>query len=345
MPHNESKVVDTSGGALTEEHSNDIELAPGETHPDAVGDTVDTPLEEEAGKEKEGEVGPAYVPNRKFKVLDQEKEFDEWVTPALNKETEAKFRELYEKAYGLDHVKPKLAEERQARTQIEGQLRGVTHEVQEILKHRDAGDLGTFFQKVNLPVAKVAQWLLAEAERQDRLKDLPPEMKQVYTDYGTLKQQNEELARKVESLHSGSVDTAVHARSAELQSVTSRPNIQPLIQGFDARLGKPGAFQDLVIRHGKAEFDASGGQRDLSAEEAVNEVLTILGLQTQAASPAATPNESANARSAAPPTPKVVTPTKPTVIPNVGSSNASPAMKKPRNLEELREMAKKASAG
>jgi hypothetical protein len=53
-------------------------------------------------------IPPVYTPNTKFKVMDKEHEFDAWLAPHIkDAETEKKAKELYEKAYGLDYVKPK----------------------------------------------------------------------------------------------------------------------------------------------------------------------------------------------------------------------------------------------
>lgn len=312
-----------------------VEYAPDETPPESA-DTVETPIDEDEKK-------PAYVANKKFKVLDQEKEMDEWLTSAIkDPETEKKARELYEKAYGLDAVKPKLYEERQARTQLESEFNQFKGEIGNIIKTRDT-DLGLFFEKVNLPKEKVAQWLISELEKEEKLKGLPDHMKAAYNESQALKRANEELNQKVQYLENGTVEQAVQARTTELQSVLSRPDVHSFIQAFDARLEKPGAFRDLVIRHGKAEFDATG--KDVNAEDAVNAVLRYLGHQTQVASPATKPNESATA-AAAPSAPRVITAkAKPTVIPNVGSSTSSPAVKRPKSIDDLRAMAKKMQAG
>src|SRR5688500_3044500 len=46
---------------------------------------------------------PQYTPNYKFKVMDEEKEFDDFLKGAIKtKEDEEKLRDIVTKAYGLD---------------------------------------------------------------------------------------------------------------------------------------------------------------------------------------------------------------------------------------------------
>jgi hypothetical protein len=48
----------------------------------------------------------AWKPSFKFKVKDKELEFDDFVKPIIKtKDLEQKFKDLYEKAHGLDEVK------------------------------------------------------------------------------------------------------------------------------------------------------------------------------------------------------------------------------------------------
>lgn len=286
------------------------------------------------GQESEA---PAYVPNTKFTVLDPdqktkvEKEFDEWVKPHLTKETEEKFRDLFSRAEGLQYVKQTRAQERAAKAALEQEFNAFKNEISEIVQTRDV-DLGLFFQKLNLPKQKIAEWLVQELQKEE----LPEPQRKVYTEAEALRRENYELRKKAETLSSTMVDPGVQARTLELQGVLSNPEIKTLAEQFDSRLERPGAFVEMVIQTGKQEWEAS--RRDLSVQEAVDKVLRIAGL-SQAPSPGATPNEPAK-----PAATKVITQAKPTVIPNVGAGNASPSSARPKNLDDLRKLAKAAQA-
>lgn len=307
------------------------------------------PSEIEAAKQKAADIesigaattdelsaAPKYEPNFKFKVLDKENEFDDFVRTGIkDKETEGKVRELYEKAYGLDHVKTQRDTERQGRAQAQQQFDTLMGELTELGQIKGK-DLGLFFNKLGLSKQEVASWVMQQAEAMDATEKLPESMKGFYNELETLRHQNYEFQKQMESLNSGRQAEALQAKRADLVSTLSSPEVKSVAETYDTRLGKPGSFEQLVIRHGAAEFETSRGQRNLSATEAAKEVVHMLGLQ---------PNSPSQVSGAAQST-KVVTAAKPTVLPNVGSGTAAPTGKAPvSSLAELRKIAREMSGG
>jgi hypothetical protein len=268
-----------------------------------------------------------YAPTYKFKVMDEEKEFDDFVRPIVNKENEAKIRELYEKAHGLDHIKPKYQETKQQYEMTRKELQDFQKGVQDIVAWREK-DLGVFFEKLKVTPDKIYQWALEQLKREE----LPEDQKRVYNEAETLKRRNYELEQERLQFEERATTEAVQARQLELGQVLSSSDIGPLAEQYDARVGKPGSFYNLVVRHGQTEWMMSEGKRDLSPKEAVDEVVKMLGLSAQVPGQGATSNEPART--------KVVTHNKPVVLPNVGSGNASPTGKTFRTLDELRKHAK-----
>ncbi len=301
----------------------DADLVPDErSEPQVELDVENKPAAEAAAEE--------YTPNYKYKALDQEKEFEDWVKPYLTKDTEEKFRDLFSMKDAAEFMKAKREEERLAKEEIFGKYGELESTIKDVMSLKDY-DLGMFFDRLQLPRAQVAKWLLQQLETQE----LPPEQQKTYTELDTLKRKVYELERNNQGIASTYETQLVQARTTDLNNVLNSPEVQPLVQQFDSRLGKPGAFRDMVVRHGRAEWDISGGKRDLSAGEAVKEVLTILGMQSQVASQATKPNET-------PAEPKIVKEKKPTVLPNLGGGGASPAGKQPKNLDDLRALAREA---
>lgn len=289
-----------------------------------------------AGGEASGEPAP-YVPQTKFKYRnpdgeDTEAEFEEWVKPYLSKDTEEKFRDLYSKAFAVDFLKQRRDRERQERAQLESGFKEFQDQIREIVELRDA-DLGAFFDRVRLPREKVAQWLLGKLEAEEKLKDLPEPMRQMYTNYENLLRENRELRKGVTSARSGGISAASQARKLELDSVLAKPELSQLVTDYDTRRGRAGAFIEQVIREGEWEFKNSG--TDITAEEAVKRAIETLALQAQTPSQGVTPNGSVAA-------PKVVKQAKPVVIPTVGGGNASPMVKRPKSIADLRQLAKAA---
>ncbi len=290
-------------------------------------------LDKETKETPKADDKPAYTLNKKFKVLDKEQEFDDAIASGIkDADTEKKVRELYEKAYGLDHVKKERATEKEARESIENNFNNLVQEIQQVSSHVRNKDYGRLFSELQINKAEVAAWLIQQHDLEEKLGTLPEPVRKIYNEHGNLTSQVETLNRKVEELTSGNVNSAVQARTMELKSTIQAPEVAQFVTQFDTRLGKAGAFEDMVMRHGYSEWQLH--KRDLSAKEAVDEVLKFLGHTTQAPSQGTTPNEPAT------PKPVVITAPKATVIPNVGQGSASSAMKRPKNLDDLRKMAK-----
>lgn len=307
------------------------ESKPSET----IGDN--TASSDSAAATGDGQVASAYTPNYKYKVTDQEKELEEWVRPFIkDPDTEKKFKDIFTQvdAFGFQKQKREAAESRleSLAKDFQDQNEWVKSTIQ--LKDKD---LDQFFARVRLSDEQIMKHVLAKLERQEALKSLPPELRQAYNDAAPLRNRVAELEAQLAEGQTMHQQREIQSRATELDNTLSSPEVAALAAEYDARAGAPGSFRKLVIRHGSAEFAESEGKRDLAAAEAVNEVLTLLGLKqaTQGASQAPKPNESAST------TPKVVVPSKTAVIPNVGSGVAtSPTGKKPKSIDDIRAMAK-----
>ncbi len=281
---------------------------------------------------------PAYTPNFKFKYTDEdgekEAEFEEWVRPFVNKDTEEKLREMYTKAHGIDFIKSrrdKIAAEKQA---IESEYNQTKSVLSDVLGLREK-DLGLFLEKVGVKEEQVTKWLLERAEAREKLKDLPEPIRNLYNENEILRRKAMEYERRLESAQGGSLAAETQALSYGVQNILNRPEIAAIVNDFDTRRNEPGAFFEVVRQQGELEFFRSG--KNLSPEEAVSRAFKTLALSLQAPSQGATPNGAVA-------TPKVVIPGKTAVIPNVGGGTASVGAKKPRSIDDLRAMAKEMSA-
>lgn len=304
---------------------------------------TETPKDE---VEKPADEPPAYVVNKKFKYLldkesaktkgkdHEEKEFDDFISAGIkDADTEKKVRDLYEKAYGLDTVKKERDEVRQSREQIENNFNNLVAEVQAVSQLARKKEYGRLLSELQIPKQEMAAWLIQQHDMEEKVGALPEPIRKIYNEYGELKSQVESQAKEIAGLRSGTVDSATQARAVELKSSLSAPDVASFVTAFDTRVGQQGAFEDQVMRYGFSEWQLH--KRDVSAKEAVDHVLKILGHTAQAPGPVATPNEPAAK-------PVVIPAPKATVIPNVGAGSASSAMKRPKSLDDLRKMAKAA---
>jgi hypothetical protein len=234
-------------------------------------------------------------------------------------ETEKKVKELYEKAYGLDLVKPRFHETREKYQTLESSVKAVMTAKEK--------DLDKFFKLVDLPEEKLLKYVWDKLQYQQ----LPDDQRQLIERERTAREQAEALEQKYQQAQEMLAHQTVQARTVELRSVLSRPEITTVAQAFDARVGQPGAFEAEVIKRGQLAYYTTG--QDIPADQAVQEVLSILGHQAQApqaqATPAQPPQQQApQARE------------KPPVIPAVSGRTTSPAFKAPESIEDLKRLAR-----
>ena len=272
-------------------------------------------------------VPPSYVPNLKYKVMREEKEFPAWAKEFLkDPETEKNVRELFEKAGGLDDVKQHRDRIENENKQIKEQWGPVINDVQKASQYVRQKDLDSFFELVGIPEADVLRYALHRIQLREN-----PEALQTHEQMRSLQLRNQELEAQYNQTNQSYQETAVQARERELAFEMARPEILANVQAFEARMGTPGAFRSEVIRRGQA-YMAAG--QDISVEQAVREVLHLAGLST-------TPASTQVAPPAAPPVVEpTITPAAPkATLPNIRGKGTSPTKLVPKSTDELRKLA------
>lgn len=268
-----------------------------------------------------------WKPNLKFKAADQEHEIPEFARGWLTKDNEKQVHELFQKAYGLDQVKGKLAETANKYLGLQQALTGV-------IGLRDK-DLGKFFEKVGVTKESLAKWI----HQQAAVEQMSDEERAVYNKNRELEEEREGLSAALETLRSEYEASAVQARTHELDTVLSRPEVQTIAAEYNQRVGDENGFRNLVIRHARTEAVLSQGEKDLSAAEAVLEVMHLLGHK-----PGQQPQPVSSPAAAPAPKPAVIKAPAPAVLPKVPTGTASQTGTAIRRLSDLRERAKAASA-
>lgn len=285
-------------------------------------------VQEESLQEEEPQEEEEWQPDYKFKVLDKEHEFDEFIRPVVNQENYDKIRDLYEKAYGLDHVKQKksaLEKDVERYQEVESQYQKQNETLGymgTLLKNKD---YHTLFSQLKIPEQDVMKYAL------DRVSynDLSAEEKQEYDRNIESRQRLANLELQNKQFQQQLATQSVQARADELNRHLASETMQSLVEEFDSRAGRPGAFRDEVIKRGQLAYYTTG--KDIPVYEAAQEVVNLFGGATQTAT------SNANAQAT-----KVqqshVGPKKPT-IPNVKSGGHSPARKLPRSIDDLKKAA------
>lgn len=285
----------------------------------ATGDTVEG-----------GEPSP-YTPNLKFKVMDQEKEFAPWVKNYIkDAESEKNFRDLFERAEGLNHVKQDRQTLRSENTELKSELGSVKTALTTVGDFLKNDDLDSFFEAFNLSEEQILKY----AVKRLQLKDMPPAQQAEYQrqrqqqqEYYALKRQNEELSR-------GYTETTVQQRSSELDQTLASPQVSAVVQAFDSRMGRQGAFREEVIRRG--QYHAYTTNVDVPVEQVVKEVLSLVhhgDPGQQLGTPLVNGGSAVQQAAGQAPVQK-----KP-VIPNIQGRGTSPVKKIPRSIDDLKKLA------
>lgn len=267
---------------------------------------------------------PSFQPDYKFKAMDKEHELDEWVRPFVtDEEKQKKIKEVFQKAYGLDHVKSR-------NENLSQKINGYETGLRDILDTRDK-DFWRFLEKTGVKRETAIKAVLELVEREE----LPPAHKNLYNEIESLKRDLEKERTERSSLSSNYENQVLQTREMDLAREMTSPKLNSYIDSFDRRMGD-GAFRQMVIQQGDYVWQTE--KKDLSATEAVQRVLNILGHTVQG-DETLTPNELNDQK-----TPRVGTHKKPIVMPNIGTGSASASGKSPRSLKELRALGKE-SAG
>lgn len=270
-----------------------------------------------------GEAGevPPFTPNYKLSVMDEEKEIDEMFRPLMkDPDTEKKVREIFERAYGHEYLKPKYEDIKKRLPEVEGEYKSFRSGVENIVGLRDK-DFWGFIEAVGLDKQTVAKQVLDEVKR----LELPEEQKQIYDELDKTRREKLNLERQFQEEQWRNQERSVLERTYQLDTVLQKPEITAYAKAYDTSRRKPGAFREEVVRQGIAEWHVS--QKDLSPEQAVQDVISRLGEHYKGGVAA----------------PQTLTPgaeDKPLpVIPRVSGKSMSPTGKAPRSIEDLKKMA------
>lgn len=297
----------------------------------AAGAGNDGAISQGAGATAKTEsVTDAYIPNFKFKVKDKELEFDDYIRPIVkNKELEAKVREMYEKAHGIDEVKAARESFKNQTEEWKNKYNQVEQSLQTLGTFVKKGDFRTFFQALNIPKEQIIKYAIDELKYQE----LPPEQRQAIdtqreqeNTYAQVMQQNQAMQQQMQQL-------ILQQTTYEINRELTSPGVAEAVQAYDARVGKPGSFLAEVIRRG--QYYEATQNKSLPASELVKEILTLIGVQAQSpqgsqATSQAIPGQVSAAQVQA------AKPTLPTFASGAGAK--SPTRKVPNSLEDLRAM-------
>lgn len=287
------------------------------------------------------EPAPEFAPNYKYKVRDEEHEIEEWARPLItNEEMQKKFQDLYTRGHGLELAKTERDDFKSKYTNLENSLQIVNGYVQSHRNNPGDATVGhesarQFIDSLGLPKQMFLQYAVEEL----KYSQLPPEQRQAIDqqrqqqyDYQQTQSQNQQLADQ-------NLQMQINHRNQMLDYTLADPSINPVVADYEARVGKPGAFRELVVQRGI--YHDQINKQDVTPQVAVQEVMQMLGLSAQQQGQPGTANPTQTVQ---PGTVPVQQQQKP-VIPNIqGQPTASPTKAVVNNLDDIRRLAKEAAA-
>lgn len=283
-------------------------------------------------------VPPPYQPNLTFRVRDPvsgrqvEKKFDDWIAAQIkDAETEKKVRELHERSHGLDAVKgdrERLFGEAQNLRQKVQEWQPTIDQVQQLVHFRDQKNLPAVFQLLGLDQREVFTWAYQFAQ-------MTPEARQA-AEQAAMQGMNAYGAQhQMSQAQQQALQQAQEFKQRELSMILRYDQgVSSAAAEFDQAHGQ-GAFLEQVARTGDY-FWRQG--RDVSVQDAVQEVMKLIG-RGQQASPQAHMQQPFPGQGMAPQQPQGGVPQAPQkkpVIPSVQGTGTSPVKRVYRSMDDIK---------
>lgn len=272
---------------------------------------------------------PVFAPNFKFKVLDKEHEIPEFLRGAVkDATTEKQLKELHEKAFGLDIVKPKYQETKKQLDQVRGTLEKQSTELSRLGQLLEKNDLDSFFKALKISEEQVLRYALERVQ----YRELPLEQRLQVDAQMQERQRLGQLEQQTQTYEQQYYAEATRNKALQLDYSLEKPEVKSIADAFDTRLGTPGAFRAEVIKRGQLAFHTTG--QDIPVDQAMKEVLALAGgVLPSGGNPAAQTQAPAAAQGSP-------APVQPPIIPNVSGRGASPAKRAITSIADLRERAR-----
>lgn len=274
----------------------------------------------EQGEQAAGEP-QGYQPTLKFKVMDEEHEFHPSLAQVIkDQETEKYYRELYEKAYGLDHVKPKYEKVKSEYESYKQKWDPVAEDIERLKEYLGNQDYGSFFNTFGLTDEQIMEYAINKLQ----YYEMTPEQRKAHD---IQQQRNQELAnlRLENNKYKQRMEQeTIHTAAQTLEQTIQSPEVSVVASEFDQRAGQPGSFRNAVITYAQGVFASTG--RDLSVPEAVQSFIKTFGL-TAAAN--AAPQAQGQAASQQVPQARAKT------LPSINGNGVAPVKSKVTSIKDI----------
>lgn len=314
------------GGETFTEADNQGDATPNleTTSSEIIPDTkTATPVEDTTGANQTTDAAnaAAYQANYKLSVMGKELEIPEqFRTLIKDADSEKQVREIFEKAFGLDFVKPKHEATKAELETIRKEYEPIKKDLDVIAKLLENNDIGGFCSAFGLTDEMVVKYAMERLE----YHQLPPEKRQQVDQQRQQSMKYYQTQQELDNYKAQQAQTELQATVQQLQTTASAPHIQPIAQSFNARAGQPDAFEKAVIAHAQNHFAMT--KQDLSVDQAVESFIRTFGLATSQSAPQTTAPAGTQV-SQRPPT-----------LPKTGSGSVAPVKSKIRSIDDIRKL-------
>lgn len=257
----------------------DIDLDSGETdEQNAIDDdSQDDNTSTDHQGENDGD-GNDYVPNFKYKVKDEEFDFDERVQGIIKtKEDEDYFRDIYTRAGGIDSYKQKVNDYESKVSKLTSGIDELSQGFHRIKELRDSGNMSELVHTLGIEEDKIVDYALELARR----SELPQEERERIEQNQIFERENQALKNRLNSLETQySIDQRNSQAQRDFQELQ---NLVAQDKDLDNAMREKGLdLQAEVINTGMSEFGRRG--EDISISDAFNLVKQKFSklLQTEA---------------------------------------------------------------
>ena len=262
------------------EQTTEGEPAPNEVTPDPQTDD-----------NVEGGDPQPWEPDYKVKVLDEEHEIPEEMRGVITKDNYDQFKELYEKAYGLDHFKKKHDALNSEYTELKTVKEQWEPEIQEFHKYkkglsvldqmREKKDYDNLFAALKISEQDVMDY----AGKRLQYNELPPEQQQAYNQQIEQHKNAYYEQQNTQQMQYEMQNQAASLKKQQLDLALMQPDVAKFREEFDSRMGVPGSLQQQIVERGQLAYHTQG--KDLSPMEVITEIMAQYKpfLQSQASDP------------------------------------------------------------
>ena len=277
-----------------------------------IAQSVDKPVEGVPAEQQQ------WTPNFKFKSMGQEFEIDEEYRGYVKSaDDEKKIKRLFEQFKGVDKLKEQVETYKKDHTITSSELENYKKSFNTFNELLNSKQYKKAFDLFKIPANVLYQAAMQNLE----FDELPQQQKQIYNQLSEQEKYNAMLLEQQQQAMQEIAAMKSQALSQEYAAITTRSDVQPIIQRYESVYGQ-GAFKEAVKQRGLAIHAMTG--KDPSAEQVVGEILNLVKpFMPQPTQPQAIQQHIE----------------KPVIPAVTGSSSQTPGPKAIRSLEDLKRAA------